>query len=76
MFNRNKWLVNNSNYCIAHCIKNKVGRFYTVNYTEKEGVKVINLGRNNAIFYKKTRIEQVKHSILVYSINLFCLMCN
>lgn len=41
MFNRNKWLVNNSNYCIAHCIKNKVGRFYTVITLKKRVLKLL-----------------------------------
>ncbi|MGN1319234.1 MAG: SLOG family protein [Lachnospirales bacterium] len=42
MFKRNRWLVDNSNYCIVYCVKNTGGSYYTVNYAEEKGLEVIN----------------------------------
>lgn len=44
MIKRNCWLVDNSGYCIAYCIKNKGGTHFTVNYAKNKGLKIFNLG--------------------------------
>lgn len=43
MLERNRHLVNNSNYCIAYLRSKKGGTFYTVNYAVEQGVNVIML---------------------------------
>ena len=46
MLERNRHLVNGSNVCIAYLTQNRGGTLFTVNYAQKNGVKVINLAEN------------------------------
>ena len=43
MFERNRRLVNYSNYCIAYLKEDSGGTAYTVNYARRKGLRVINL---------------------------------
>ena len=44
MFKRNRYLVNNSFYCICYLKKDSGGTFYTVKYAEKNGLEIFNVG--------------------------------
>ena len=43
MHKRNRYLVDNSRYCIAYLNQNTGGTYYTVNYAIDNHVQVINL---------------------------------
>ncbi len=43
MHERNRYMVDGSDYCVAYCTEKKGGSAYTVAYAEKKNVKVINL---------------------------------
>lgn len=43
MFIRNRWLVDNSGYCITYCNSSIGGTAYTVKYALSKNVKIINL---------------------------------
>ena len=40
---RNRYMVNGSHYCVAYCVRREGGTAYTVDYAQKNGVKVIDL---------------------------------
>ncbi len=42
MHERNRYMVKGSHYCVAYCVR-KGGTAYTVDYAQKNGVKVIDL---------------------------------
>lgn len=44
MHKRNRYLVDNSSLCICFLTKDKGGTFYTVNYANKQNIKIINIG--------------------------------
>ena len=44
MHDRNRALVNGSDYCVTYCLENRGGTAYTVAYALKAGVTLINLG--------------------------------
>ncbi len=44
MFKRNRHLVNYSSVCICYKTKDSGGTAYTVNYAQKRGLKIINVG--------------------------------
>ena len=46
MLERNRHLVNGSDICVAYLTQNRGGTLYTVNYAQKNGVRVINLAEN------------------------------
>ena len=46
MLERNRHLVNGSDVCIAYLTQNRGGTLFTVNYAQKNGVRVINLAEN------------------------------
>ena len=46
MLERNRHLVNGSDFCVAYLTSNRGGTLFTVNYAQKNGVKVINLAEN------------------------------
>ncbi len=39
---RNRYMVDNSSYIIAYCIKNSGGSYYTLGYAKKKGVEIVN----------------------------------
>lgn len=43
MMERNRMLVDGSQFCVGYCIKPKGGSAYTIQYAEKKGLRVINL---------------------------------
>ena len=43
MHARNRYMVDNSAYCICYLTENKGGTFYTVNYAKRKNLKIINL---------------------------------
>lgn len=43
MFIRNRYLVDNSSYCICYLKQKRGGTFYTVNYAGRRGLEIINL---------------------------------
>ena len=43
MQKRNRHLVDNSSACVCYLTENKGGTFYTVNYAQKNGLKIINV---------------------------------
>ncbi len=43
MFIRNRWLVDNSSFCITYFRRKRSGTAYTVNYAKNKNVKVINI---------------------------------
>lgn len=43
MHKRNRYLVDNSRYCVAYCVKNRGGTFYTFNYAERRGLEIIRI---------------------------------
>lgn len=43
MFDRNRHLVDNSAYLICYLRKNNGGTFYTVNYAQQQGLKILRL---------------------------------
>ena len=43
MYKRNRHLVDNSSLCICYLTENKGGTFYTVNYANKENLRIINI---------------------------------
>ena len=45
MHQRNRYMVDNSDYCVAYCTESRGGSAYTVEYAQKSGIKVINLGQ-------------------------------
>ncbi len=45
MHKRNRYMVDNSNVCIAYKTSEKGGTAYTCKYAEKSGLEVVNLGR-------------------------------
>ncbi|MDR0914104.1 MAG: DUF1273 domain-containing protein [Oscillospiraceae bacterium] len=47
MHKRNRFLVDNSGVCICYLKKRYGGTFYTVNYAEKIGIKIINLAADS-----------------------------
>ena len=44
---RNRFMVDNSSYCICYLSQEKGGTAYTVNYAKKSGCKVINVFKND-----------------------------
>ena len=46
MFVRNRYMVDNSAYCIAYVTQSRGGSYYTMNYAKKSDVCVINLAEN------------------------------
>lgn len=44
MFKRNRYMVDNSAYCISYCKKKSGGSYYTVKYAESKGLKIIEIG--------------------------------
>ena len=40
---RNRYMVDNSSYCICYLTENKGGTFYTVNYARKKNLQIVNL---------------------------------
>lgn len=46
MLERNRHLVNGSDVCVAYLTQNRGGTLFTVNYAQRNGVKVINLAEN------------------------------
>ena len=40
---RNRYMVDNSCYCICYLTENKGGTAYTVNYAKRQGLKIINI---------------------------------
>ena len=47
MHERNRRLVNGSDFCLAYCTSQKGGSAYTVSYAQKRGVEVIKLFDND-----------------------------
>ncbi len=45
MHQRNRYMVDNSDYCVAYCTESRGGSAYTVEYAQKSRIKVINLGQ-------------------------------
>lgn len=43
MHKRNRYLVDNSSYCVAYCVKNRGGTYYTLNYAERKGLEIIRI---------------------------------
>ncbi len=43
MLERNRHLVDGSQFCIGYCVSERGGSAYTLNYAKKKGVRVINL---------------------------------
>ena len=46
MYERNRYMVKGSHYCIAYCEKDSGGSAYTMEYAKKSGVNVVNLALN------------------------------
>ena len=46
MHTRNRYMIDNSSYCIAYKTKESGGTAYTTRYARDNGVEVINLGEN------------------------------
>ena len=44
---RNRYMVDNSSYCICYLTENKGGTAYTVNYAKQQGLEIINVVSNN-----------------------------
>ena len=44
---RNRYMVDNSSYCICYLTENKGGTAYTVNYAKRQGLEIINIAPNN-----------------------------
>lgn len=44
---RNRYMVDNSSYCICYLAENKGGTAYTVNYAKRQGLKIINVALND-----------------------------
>lgn len=44
---RNRYMVDNSSYCICYLTENKGGTVYTVNYAKRQGMEIINVAPNN-----------------------------
>ena len=44
---RNRYMVDNSSYCICYLTENKGGTAYTVNYAKRQGLEIINVASNN-----------------------------
>lgn len=45
MFKRNRYMVDNSNYCICYLTEEKGGTAYTVKYAEKSNLKIVYLAK-------------------------------
>lgn len=45
MFDRNRYMVDHAELCIAYLVKNSGGTLYTVNYARQRGVPVLNLAQ-------------------------------
>lgn len=45
MYKRNRYLINNSSYCICYLSKNKGGTFYTISYAKNKNIKIINIAK-------------------------------
>jgi len=43
MFIRNRYLVDNSSYCVCYLTQKRGGTFYTVRYAGRQGLQIINL---------------------------------
>ncbi|MBE6607306.1 MAG: DUF1273 domain-containing protein [Ruminococcaceae bacterium] len=43
MFKRNRYMVDNSAYCICYVTQNSGGSYYTMNYAKSSGLGIINL---------------------------------
>ena len=43
MHKRNRYMADRSKYCIAYCVKNNGGTFYTVNYAAQSGCDIVNI---------------------------------
>ena len=43
MYERNRYMVDGSHYCVAYCNRHRSGSAYTVNYARSKGVKVVDL---------------------------------
>lgn len=43
MLKRNRYMVDNSQYCISYLRKNRTGTSYTINYAEKQNLKIISI---------------------------------
>lgn len=48
MYQRDRYLVDNSSICISYCTRSTGGSAYTVNYAKKQGLKIIHLVPNAA----------------------------
>lgn len=44
MHRRNKYMVDNSAYLVAYCVKDSGGTYYTLNYARSKDVEIINTG--------------------------------
>ena len=51
MYERNRYMVDGSHYCVAYCTRQRGGSAYTVNYARSKGVKVVDLD----LYMKKLR---------------------
>ncbi len=47
MFVRNRYMVDNSAYCIAYVTQSRGGSYYTMSYADKSGSCVINIAENS-----------------------------
>ncbi len=48
MHERNRYMVDGSDYCVAYCTETRGGSRYTVDYAKKKGLRVINIGERFA----------------------------
>ena len=44
---RNRYMVDNSSYCICYLAENNGGTAYTVNYAKRQGLKIVNVALND-----------------------------
>lgn len=49
MFERNRYMVDSSAYCVAYVTRSRGGAYYTMNYAKKSGVGVINIAPEGEI---------------------------
>lgn len=47
MHERNRWMVDHASVCIAYLTAKRGGTFYTYNYAEKCGLRLINVGEDD-----------------------------
>ena len=53
MYDRNRYMVDGSHYCVAFCNKHRGGSAYTVKYAKSKGVKVVDLDLYMRKLHKK-----------------------